>query len=155
MVHLIRFGMPLTSTMDSRVVPFSSVSGGLVRHTRWMVSHSLYRDRSDAHAHAVSGGSGTSTERESLAIRELLGVLRRRLIDGLLGRLLRLVDLTRILALRLLVDDVASLVDGAVDSTLVLRGQVFQFVQKSHVAHPTAPSRAFGALRESGPGPTR
>lgn len=40
MVHLIRLGMPLTSTMDSSVVPFSSVSGGLLRHTRWMVSHS-------------------------------------------------------------------------------------------------------------------
>src|SRR5690349_5264608 len=35
-----------------------------------MVSHSLKRDRSDAHSHAVSGGNGTSTETESFAIRQ-------------------------------------------------------------------------------------
>src|SRR6202162_1506165 len=68
-VHLTRFGMPLTSTMDSMTVPLSKVSGSLLRHTRWMVSHSLKRERSDAQSHAVSGGNGTSTETESLAIR--------------------------------------------------------------------------------------
>ena len=60
--------MPLTSTIDSIVVPFSRVSGSLLRHTRWMVSHSLKRDRSDAHSQAFSGGSGTSTETDSFAI---------------------------------------------------------------------------------------
>ncbi|COW82302.1 Uncharacterised protein [Mycobacterium tuberculosis] len=39
-VHLIRLGMPLTSTYDSTTVPFSSTSGNLLRHTLWMVSHS-------------------------------------------------------------------------------------------------------------------
>ncbi len=49
-------------------MPFSSVSGSVLRHTRWMVSHSLKRDRSEAASQACSGGSGTSTETESLAI---------------------------------------------------------------------------------------
>src|ERR1700682_868264 len=40
-VHLTRLGMPFTSTIDSMIVPFSRVSGSLLRHTRWMVSHSL------------------------------------------------------------------------------------------------------------------
>ncbi len=40
-VHLIRLSMPLTSTIDSMTVPFSSVSGSLLRQTRWMLSHSL------------------------------------------------------------------------------------------------------------------
>src|SRR6202011_4671430 len=72
-VHLTRFGMPLTSTMDSMTVPLSKVSGSLLRHTRWMVSQSEKRERSDAQFHAVSGGNGTSTETESLAIRYVLG----------------------------------------------------------------------------------
>src|ERR1700754_2651616 len=38
-----------------------------------MVSHSLIRDRSEAHSHAFSGGSGTSTETESLAICQFCG----------------------------------------------------------------------------------
>jgi hypothetical protein len=33
-----------------------------------MLSHSLYRDRSEAACHAFSGDSGTSTETDSLAI---------------------------------------------------------------------------------------
>src|SRR6478609_3514710 len=68
MFHLTRLAMPLTSTIDSIVVPFSRVSGSLLRHPRWMVSHSLNRDRSDAHSQAFSGGSGTSTETDSFAI---------------------------------------------------------------------------------------
>ncbi len=34
MVHLIRFGMPFTSTIDSTTIPFSRVSGILLRQTR-------------------------------------------------------------------------------------------------------------------------
>src|ERR1700750_2787997 len=101
-----------------------------------MDSHSEYRDRSEAHPHAFSGGSGTSTETESLAICRL-GLWRclwRCLVDRLLGGVLHLVHLLGILALRLLVDDITGLVDGAVDRTLVLRHQVFQLVQKSHGA---------------------
>ena len=60
--------MPLTSTMETNSVPFSRVSGNLLRHTRWMLSHSLYRDRSDAAAQARSGGSGTSTDTDSFAM---------------------------------------------------------------------------------------
>ena len=60
--------MPLTSRIDSMTVPFSMVSGNVLRHTRWIVSHSLYLDRSDAHSHARSGDSGTSTETDSFAI---------------------------------------------------------------------------------------
>src|ERR1700759_3717722 len=33
-----------------------------------MVSHSLKRDKSEAHSHAVSGANGTSTETESFAM---------------------------------------------------------------------------------------
>lgn len=60
--------MPITSTIESIRVPLSRVSGSGERHTRWMDSHSLYRDRSEAHSHAFSGARGTSTETESLAM---------------------------------------------------------------------------------------
>src|SRR5690349_3419382 len=68
MVHRTRFIIPLTSTTEASLVPFSRVSGNVLRHTRWMVSHSLYRDRSEAASQAFSGGSGTSTETESFAM---------------------------------------------------------------------------------------
>src|SRR6185436_8719137 len=73
MVHLMRLAMPLTSTIDSTAVPFSSVSGSVLRQTRWMVSHSLKRERSDAQSQACSGERGTSTETEILAIGQILG----------------------------------------------------------------------------------
>ena len=61
-------------------------------------------------------------------------VLWRRLVDGLLGGVLHLVDLLGVLALRLGVDDVAGLLDRGVDRTLVLRRQVFELVKESHGA---------------------
>ncbi len=46
--------MPLTSTIESITVPFSRVSGNFDRQARWMLSHSSYRDRSEAYSHAFS-----------------------------------------------------------------------------------------------------
>src|SRR5258708_17182849 len=91
MVQLIKLGMPLTSTMEASCVPLSRVSGNVLRHTRWMLNHSLYRERSDAASHAFSGGSGTSTEIESFAIalrRGRRGCRRRSLPARPVHRLL-------------------------------------------------------------------
>src|ERR1700756_5874668 len=103
--------MPLTSSIDSTTVPFSICSGNLLRHTRWMVSHSLYRDRSEACFQATSGGRGTSMDPESFAMRSALLVARGRGACGLLGLLLHLVDGVGVFALRLVVDELAGLVD--------------------------------------------
>src|SRR5882672_5448608 len=135
MVHLIKLGMPLTSTMEASCVPFSRVSGNVLRHTRWMLNHSLYRERSDAASHAFSGGSGTSTETESFAIalrRGRRGCRRRSLrvrpVNGLLGGVLHLVDSALVLVARLGVD----LVDRCVDLVGVLRQQALQRIYESH-----------------------
>src|SRR6516225_11645359 len=103
--------MPLTSTIDSTTVPFSISSGSLLRHTRWMVSHSLYRNRSEACFQATLGGSGTSMDPESFAIRLVLlvalgsGGRGCRRLSGLLCLFLHLVDAVGVLALRLVVDE--------------------------------------------------
>src|ERR1700740_1855657 len=104
-VHLIRLYMPLTSTIDSTTVPFSMSSGNLLRHTRWMVSHSLYRDRSEAWFQATSGGRGTSMDPHSFAMRSALPVARALRAGGLLGLFLHLMDGVAVLALRLVVDE--------------------------------------------------
>ena len=63
-------------------------------------------------------------------LRRLRWLLRA--VDRLLRRVLHLVDVLGVLALRLLVDDVAGLVDGGVHLVGVLRHQVFYLVKKSH-----------------------
>src|ERR1700758_910429 len=115
--------MPLTSTIDSTTVPFSMSSGNALRHTRWMVSHSLYRDRSEACFQATSGGSGTSIDPESFAMRLLLLVAGGG-FGRLLGLFLHLVDGVGVLALGLVVDEFAGLVDRRLDLAGVLRQQV-------------------------------
>src|ERR1700722_10268122 len=107
--------MPLTSTMDSTTVPFSMSSGSLLRHTRWMVSHSLNLDRSEAWFQATSGGKGTSMDPDSLAIRSALLVAAALRPGGLFGLFLHLVDRVGDLAMRLVVDDLAGLVDRLPD----------------------------------------
>src|SRR6201993_2631293 len=136
--------MPLTSTMDSTTVPFSISSGNLLRHTRWMVSHSLYRDRSEACPQATSGGKGTSMDPESFAMRSVLLLARGLRAGRLLGLFLHLVDGVGVLALRLVVDELARLVDRHLDLVGVLRQQLLRLVQESHLpflspANPTFP----------------
>src|SRR5262249_47928088 len=136
--HLIRLCMPLTSTIDSTTVPLSMSSGNVLRHTRWIVSQSLYRDRSEACFQATSGGSGTSIDPESFAMRSVLLVAALcRGLGRLLGLLLHLVDGVGVLALRLVVDELARLVDRHLDLVGVLRQQIFCFVQESHVVVPS------------------
>src|ERR1700730_11354490 len=124
--------MPLTSTIDSMTAPFCRSSGNLLRHTRWMVSHSLYRDRSEACFQASSGGSGTSMDTESFAMRSVVLVARGFRASDLLGVLLHLVDGVGVLPLRLVVDEFAGLVDRRLDLVRVLRQQVLCLVQESH-----------------------
>src|SRR5437879_7799614 len=124
--------MPLTSTIDSTTVPFSISSGNMLRHTRWMVSHSLYRERSEACFQACSGGSGTSIDPESFAMRSVLLVALGGRVCGLLGLLLHLLDGVGVLALRLIVDELAGLVDRLPDLVGVLRQQALRLVQESH-----------------------
>src|SRR5271166_1066989 len=107
--------MPLTSTIDSTTVPFSMSSGNLLRHTRWMVSHSLYRDRSEACFQATSGGSGTSMHPDSFAMRSVLLVALGSRVGSLLGLFLHLMDGVGVLALRLVVDEFACLVYRRLD----------------------------------------
>src|ERR1700756_1583604 len=127
--------MPLTSSIDSTTVPFSICSGNLLRHTRWMVSHSLYRDRSEACFQACSGGKGTSTDPESFPMRSVLFAVLGNVVwvlRGLLGLFLHLVNGVGVLALRLVVDEFTGLVDRRVDLVGVLRQQVLRLVQESH-----------------------
>src|ERR1700746_2843458 len=125
--------MPLTSTIDSTTVPFSMSSGNVVRHTRWMVSHSLYRDRSEACFQATSGGRGTSMDPESLARCSVLPGARGLSAGDLLCLFLRLVDGVGVLPLRLVVDELAGLVDRHLDLVSVLRQQLLRLVQQPHL----------------------
>src|ERR1700757_52312 len=125
--------MPLTSTIDSTTVPFSISSGNVLRHTRWMVSHSLYRERSEAWFQASSGGRGTSIDPESFAMLSVLLVALGSRVSGLLGLFLHLVDGVGVLALCLFVDELAGFVDCIPDLVGVLRQQVLCLVQESHV----------------------
>ncbi|WP_445271786.1 hypothetical protein, partial [Streptomyces sp. DSM 41978] len=59
-------------------------------------------------------------------------LLRFFLVDGVLRGFLCLVDRAGILALRLLVDDVAGLLDGLLDLVSVLLQMVLGLVQESH-----------------------
>src|ERR1700742_661369 len=148
--------MPLTSTIDSMTVPFSMSSGNLLRHTLWMVSHSLNLDRSEACFHATSGASGTSMDPESFAMCSVLPVAFGALFGGLLGLLLHLADRVGVLALRLLVDEVAGLVDRHLDLVGVLRQQVFCLIQESHCSHPSSkqsPGILLGGRRSLAPQP--
>src|SRR5271166_598438 len=113
-------------------VPFSRTSGTLLRHTRWMVSQSLNRDRSEACFQASSGGSGTSMDPESFAMCSVLLVALRNVIGGLLGLFLHLVNGVGVLALRLFVDELAGLVDRRLHLVGILRQQVLCLVQDSH-----------------------
>src|ERR1700756_168796 len=124
--------MPLTSTIDSTTVPFSISSGNILRHTRWMVSHSLYRERSEACFQASSGGRCMSIDPESFAMRSVLLVALGSRVSGFLGLFLHLVDGVGVLALCLFVDELAGLVDCLADRAGVLRQQVLCLVQESH-----------------------
>src|ERR1700741_1299196 len=124
--------MPLTSTIDSTTVPFSISSGNILRHTRRMVSHSLYRERSEACFQASSGGRGTSIDPESFAMPSVLRVALGFRVSGFLGLFLHLVDGVGVFDLCLFVDELAGLVDRRLDLAGVLRQQVLCLVQESH-----------------------
>src|ERR1700758_4011626 len=128
--------MPLTSTIDSTTVPFSMSSGNLLRHTRWMVSHSLNRVRSEACSQATSGDRGTSMDPDSFAMRSALLVARALGAGDLLGLFLHLVDGVLVLTLRLVVDELAGLVDRLTDRLGVLRQELLRLVQDSHARCP-------------------
>src|SRR6185312_8525876 len=102
-----------------------------------MVSQALNRDRSEACFQACSGGSGTSIDPESLAMRSVLLValvVRGTRAGGLLGLLLHLVDGVGVLAVGLVVHELAGLVDRRPDLVGVLRQQVLCLVQEPHAA---------------------
>src|SRR5947209_8598000 len=118
-------------------VPFSSTSGSSPRQRRWMVSQSLNRDRSEACFQACSGGSGTSMDPESLAMRSVLLVARlarATRAGGLLGLFLHLVDGVGVLALGLVVHEFAGLVDRRPDLVGILRQQTLCLIQETHAA---------------------
>src|ERR1700733_8129156 len=97
-----------------------------------MLSQSLKRDRSEACLQASSGGSGTSMDPESFAMRSVRLVARSR-PRGFLRLVGHLVDGVGVLALRLVVDELAGLVDRRLDLIGVLCQQILGFVQQSHV----------------------